>query len=241
VLFPLVAFAQQGWRFAENPLIPIAGGTFIFGSDNSLPNEKPEQHLTLRSFRLNKFEITNREFRAYVQASGARASFFDQHPVLGLDAHPVVGVSWDDANGFCRYFGLRLPTEQEWERAARGTGGKLYAWGNQAPTPDRANRGGAHCCMPDDKDGYPATAPVGAFPKGNNPEGISDLTGNVWEWVDGWYNPYGTQPAEERHEFRVLRGGAWNSDDQKLRATYRLAYRGDFRFAANGGFRCAAD
>ena len=139
---------------------------------------------------------------------------------------------------FCRFHGLKLPSERQWERAARGTTGRRFAWGDAAPAPDRVNRGAAACCGPDDRDGFAATAPVGSLPAGNTAAGLADMTGNIWEWVDGFYGPYDAGPQTA---FRVLRGGAWNSDDRKLRATYRMAYRGEFRFAANGGFRCAAD
>lgn len=223
-----------------NPLVGIAAGAFVFGADDGERNEAPRRTDTMAAFRINRFEVTNRLYRAFVAASGHRPSFFDNHPVLGATDHPVVGVSWDDADAFCRHHGLRLPSERQWERAARGVSGRRFAWGEAPPTPDRVNRGAAACCGADPRDGYPATAPVGSFPAGSTEAGLLDMTGNVWEWVDGWYNAYDAAPADRRREFRVLRGGGWNSDQWKLRTTYRLAYRGDFRFAANGGFRCVS-
>lgn len=221
-----------------NPLIEIAAGTFIFGSDEGEANESPARAIALPAFRINQLEISNRLYAVFTEASGHRPAFFRGHPVLGRPDHPVVGVSWDDADAFCRFHGLKLPSERQWERAARSLTGRRFAWGDAAPTPDRVNRGAAVCCGPDDRDGFPATAPVGSLPAGNTAEGLADMTGNVWEWVDGWYGATDAGPATA---FRVLRGGAWNSDDWKLRATYRMAYKGEFRFAANGGFRCAAD
>ncbi len=222
----------------NGPMVDIPGGSFIFGSDSGETKEGPARSIDLPSFKIMKYEVTNRQYNPYVDATGRQPSFYSSHPELGRDDHPVVGVSWGDADGFCRHFGLRLPTEEQWERAARGTDGRRFAWGNDDPTARRANRGGADCCMPDAADGYPATAPVGSFGEGDTPEGVSDMTGNVWEWVDGWFNSYGARPAARKKEFRVARGGAWNSDDWKLRTTYRLAYESDFRFAANAGFRC---
>ena len=236
----LVPGAAAAGLLDDNPLIEIAGGPFVFGSDDGEENEGPARTLDIPAFRIMKFEITNRQYRAYSAATGRRPAFYDTHPTLGLDDHAVVGVSWHDADAFCRHHGLRLPSEVEWERAARGSDGRRFAWGDAPAATQRVNRGAAQCCDPDAADGYGATAPVGSFPDGNTPEGVADLTGNVWEWVDGWYTPYDAGPAAQSRQFRVLRGGGWNSDDWKLRTTYRLAYNGDFRFSANGGFRCAA-
>jgi iron(II)-dependent oxidoreductase len=225
----------------DNPLIEISAGAFAFGSEDGEENEAPQRRLALSAFRINKFEITNRLYGAFVEASGHRPAFFQDHPVLGRPDHPVVGVSWDDADAFCRYHGMKLPTERQWERAARGASGRRFAWGDAPPTPDRVSRGAAACCGPDDRDGFLTTAPVGSFPAGDTEEDLADMTGNVWEWVDGWYGAYDTTGAVRETEYRLLRGGAWNSDEWKLRTTYRMAYRGEFRFAANGGFRCAVD
>jgi iron(II)-dependent oxidoreductase len=225
---------------AGNPLIAIDGGAFVFGNDRGEDNEKPQQRLEIPTFRITKFEITNRQYGHFVDTAGHRPGFYAGHPVFGLPDHPVVGVSWADADAFCRFHGLALPTERQWERAARGRDGRLYAWGEAPPGPERANRGAAECCAPDGADGFGASAPAGSFPQGATPEGVADLTGNVWEWVDGWYNPYDVGPAAREEVYRVLRGGAWNSDAWKLRTTHRMAYKGDYRFAANGGFRCVA-
>lgn len=226
--------------FPENPLMPIGGGAFVFGSDDGEPNEAPSRRIDLAPFSMTKYEISNRLYRAFAEETGHRPSFFAAHPVLGLPDHPVVGVTWDDADAFCRRYGLKLPSPRQWERAARGPDARRFAWGNEDPAPAHANRGANECCGPDAADGYPATAPVGSFPSGETPEGVADLTGNVWEWVDGWFNPHDAAPAARKTDFRVLRGGAWNSDTWRLRTTYRLAFRGDFRFAANGGFRCVS-
>jgi len=225
------AMADQGWPLPHNPPVAIAGGkaTTAAGTQVEIP-----------SFRISKFEITNAEYQRFVAETGHRPSHFAGNPEIARDAYPVVGVSWDDAMEFCRHDGLSLPTETQWDWMARGGERREYAWGNEAPGIDHANRGAAICCQPDDADGFAGTAPVGSFPKGDTPEGVSDVTGNVWEWVDGWYEDGLADSAGKERKFRVLRGGAWNSDDAHLKASYRLGYRGDFRYAANGGFRCVA-
>lgn len=234
----LLSMAAVDQPIPDNPLVDIPAGSFIFGNDAGLPNEAPSRIVELPAFRINMFEITNAEYADFAAETGRRQSFYGNHPELGLPDHPAVGVAFEEAEAFCSYHGLRLPTEEQWERAARGTQGWLHPWGNEAVAPELANRGAAVCCEADVADGYALTAPVGHFGKGASAEGVQDLIGNVWEWVDAWYNPYGTAAEALEKRYRILRGGAWNSDDAHLTATYRLAYRPDFAFAANGGFRC---
>jgi iron(II)-dependent oxidoreductase len=221
-----------------NTLIAVPAGPFVFGSDNANDNERPRRVVRGRGFQMNRTEITNAQFQRFVDATGHRPAFYRGHPVLGLDDHPVVGVNWADANAFCGFYGLRLPSEQEYERAARGVGGAPFPWGEAPITPTRANHGSDICCSGDDGDGYAMTAPADSFLAGASQEGILNLIGNVWEWTRDAYAPYDAGPAAAAGKFRVLRGGAWNSDPLHLTTTYRLAYDPDFRFAANGGFRC---
>jgi iron(II)-dependent oxidoreductase len=223
----------------DNPLIPIAAGPFVFGSDTGNDNERPRQVILGAAFAMNRTEISNAQYQRFVDATGHRSAFYGGHPLLGLANHPVVGVSWDDANAFCAYYGLELPSEQQYERAARGTAGALFPWGDAPVGDTRANHGAEVCCGGDDGDGYEMTAPVGAFPAGASPEGILNLVGNVWEWTRDFYAPYVGDPSPDvAGKYHVLRGGAWNSDPSHLTTTYRLAYDPAFRFAANGGFRC---
>ena len=224
-----------------NPLIEIPGGPFVFGSDAGEDNEAPAAVVDLAPFRINRYEVTNRLYAGFVEATGHRPAFYHNHPLFGLPDLPAVGLSWGDADDFCRHYGLKLPTEQQWERAARGPDGGIYPWGNEPPGSARANRGKSECCDVDASDGHMGSAPVGSYPAGRTAEGVMDMAGNVWELVDGWYGPHDVDPAARKREFRVLRGGAYNSHEWKLRATYRLAYDGDFRFSASGGFRCVDD
>jgi iron(II)-dependent oxidoreductase len=232
---------RAGEQIDGNPLIPIPPGSFVFGSDESNENQRPKQIVVGKPFAMNRTEITNAQYRRFVSATGHRPAFYSDHPQLGLDDHPVVGVSWNDADAFCMYYGLRLPSEKEYERAARGTDGALFPWGGTSLDPIRVNGGTATCCNPDSSDGYAMTASSDSFPLGASKEGILNLVGNVWEWTRDFYAPYtGATGETTAGEYRVLRGGAWNSDPAHLSTTYRLAYDPDFRFAANGGFRCVS-
>ena len=221
----------------KNPFIFIKGGEFVFGNNRGEENEKPQTLVNIENFYINMYEISNEIFNDYVSLSGNRNSYFYEHFYLGKNTHPVVGLSWKDASDFCKFYNANLPTEAQYERATRGLNGNLYSWGNDEPNPKLVNMGSKECCNPDIKDGYEATSPVGSFPLGKNEEGVMDLTGNVWEWMDGWYYSYKNNNDQEKL-FRVLRGGSWKNNAWKLRSTYRMAYNGDFRFAANGGFRC---
>ena len=221
----------------KNPFIFIKGGEFVFGNNRGEENEKPQTLVNIENFYINMYEISNEIFNDYVSLSGNRNSYFYEHFYLGKNTHPVVGLSWKDASDFCKFYNANLPTEAQYERATRGLNGNLYSWGNDEPNPKLVNMGSKECCNPDIKDGYEATSPVGSFSLGKNEEGVMDLTGNVWEWMDGWYYSYKNNNDQEKL-FRVLRGGSWKNNAWKLRSTYRMAYNGDFRFAANGGFRC---
>lgn len=221
----------------KNPFIFIKGGEFVFGNNKGEENEKPQALVNIENFYINMYEISNEIFNDYVFLSGNRNSYFYEHFHLGKDTYPVVGLSWKDASDFCKFYSANLPTEAQYERATRGFNGNLYSWGNDEPNPKLVNMGSKECCNPDIKDGYEATSPVGSFPLGKNEEGVMDLIGNVWEWMDGWYYSYKNNNDQEKL-FRVLRGGSWKNNAWKLRSTYRMAYNGDFRFAANGGFRC---
>jgi len=222
-----------------NPLIEIPASEFVFGNDDGPPNERPRRLVAGLAFAVNRTEITNRQYQGFIDATGHRSAFYGNHPLLGLDDRPVVGVNWRDADAFCRHYGLLLPSEQEFERAARGTGGAPFPWGSAPFDIKRANSGGDSCCAGDDRDGYAMTAPADSFAEGASREGVLNLVGNVWEWTRDFYAPYEGEPdADVAHRFKVLRGGSWNSDRSRLTTTYRLAYDPDFRFAANGGFRC---
>jgi iron(II)-dependent oxidoreductase len=224
---------------AGNPLIEIGAGPFIFGNDDGNDNERPRQTVSGTGFAMNRTEVSNAQYQRFIAATGHRPAFYGGHPLLGLGDRPVVGVSWADADAFCRHYGLRLPSEREYERAARGVDGAPFPWGAAPLKPTLVNGGAETCCGGDDRDGYAMTAPVDSFANGASPEGILNLVGNAWEWTRDSYARYdGAADPQDDNKYRVLRGGAWNSDPSHLSTTYRLAYDPDFRFAANGGFRC---
>ena len=233
------AAAADASPIVDNPLIEIPAGKFVFGNDDGLENERPRRAMRGRPFAINRTEVTNRQYGRFVQATGHRPAFYANHPLLGLDDRPVVGVSWGDADAFCRHYGLVLPSEQQYERAARGTKGAAFPWGDAPPDETRTNSGADACCSGDARDGYPMTAPAESFVRGASGEGVLNLVGNVWEWTRDPYAPYESgNTVESAVAFRVLRGGSWNSDPSHLTTTYRLAYDPEFRFSANGGVRC---
>jgi formylglycine-generating enzyme required for sulfatase activity len=219
----------------------------------------------LDSFYLDRYEVTNALFEKFVRATGHRTTA-EHDGDAGVSRrisgklqylmvkgatwrspagpgstapqdHPVVQVSWDDAQAYCRWAGKRLPTEAEWEKAARGPDGRRQPWGNTWEK-DRARF--------DDNRGFFAketTAPVGSYPSGASPFGILDLAGNVWEWVQDWYGLYdsGTlrnPTGPSSGQLRVVRGGAWDNAGWNLQSVFRGKNAPTHRSNAHG-FRCA--
>ncbi|MBE7558576.1 SUMF1/EgtB/PvdO family nonheme iron enzyme [bacterium] len=203
----------------------------------------PKHRTSVSAFLLDQYEVSNAQYRKYVAATGARPAEYAGDPVLGRDEHPVVGVSWRDATAYARWAGKRLPTEAEWEYAARGPTGLMYPWGGILEA-TRAN-------LPVElsPDEYAQSAPRGSFSAGASPFGILDLCGNAMEWVadpfDARYyahSPTSDPPGPATGEFRILRGGGWKYFHSP--AIYRSAYRAP-RYLGDrapfAGFRCAAD
>lgn len=246
-------------RFRRSDLAPIPGGTFTMGDRNGEADEAPRE-VSVRLFLLMRLEVTQREFGEFVAATGyvtdAQRSgeghvWTDRwravrgadwlHPqgpgpsAAGLDKHPVVQVSARDAAAYCAWRGLRLPSEEEWEFAARGADGRRYPWGNEALDAGgarRANYGTNRCCAPDAADGFARTAPVGSYPGGASPFGLLDMAGNVWEWTSSTYTPSGGEVA--------IRGGGWGNNPYCLRVSYRHGNPPDIGLDMVG-FRCAGD
>ena len=215
-------------------LIRIPAGPFLYGSADSdemaFDDEKPQRTITLPEYWIGRAPVTNAQFARFAQATGHKTtaeikgqgrgwtgSIWEwikgadwRHPsgpqssIQGKDEHPVVQVSWDDAKAYCDWAGLILPSEEQWEKAARGTDGRIWPWGNEPPTSEHCN------FSMNVKD----TTPVGKYsPRGDSPYGCVDMAGNVWEWTGSWYTEGST---------RALRGGSWDDLDKNCRAAYRL-------------------
>ncbi|MEM7113343.1 MAG: SUMF1/EgtB/PvdO family nonheme iron enzyme [Chloroflexota bacterium] len=196
----------------------IPAGTYIVGQGGGGGQFVASQQVTLETYWLDRFEVTNAEFAAYAADAGANppARWANGAFASGEAEHPVQGVTWDMAQAYCEWAGKRLPTEAEWEVAARGANGFLYPWGNETAVVQLASNG---------------TYAKGGIPANRSPFGIYDMAGNVWEWVD---EPYASIPADDR----LLRGGAY---DFQKDMTYRLQGKPDVAtMVATAGFRCAA-
>jgi formylglycine-generating enzyme required for sulfatase activity len=240
--------------------------------------QKSSLSVYLDSFWIDQTEVTNVQFAAFVGATGYETTADQkgggytltadglnytegadwQHPrgpesdLSGLDNHPVVLVSWDDAAAFCEWRDTRLPSEAEWEKAARGDDGRTYPWGDDAISGEMVNFCDVNCDLDwkyvNTTDGYTDTSPVGNYPAGASPYGALDMAGNVWEWVADWYGEdyYSSAGANDNPvgppfgRSRVLRGGSWYNDERNIRAADRLASPPDNR-GLDFGFRCAGD
>jgi formylglycine-generating enzyme required for sulfatase activity len=227
------------------PMVPIPAGEFVMGSGprDGLADETPQKRITLDAYSLDKFETTVGRYARFLQASGADSPEYWNLVSLENDAElPVVGVDWDQAQAYCKWAGKRLPTEAEWEKAARGTDGRKHPWGNEGPTPQVANfgKGGTF--------GYSKSlSKVGSYESGKSPYGVYDMIGNVWEWVADWYDKGYYQNAPEKNpkgpekgEFRVIRGGSWAKVPLVVRAAGRNRAASSSQ-TTSIGFRCAKD
>jgi formylglycine-generating enzyme required for sulfatase activity len=210
----------------------IPSGTFIMGSaaDGAAPNEQPLTKTNLSCFYISRHSVTNAQYEMYDPTHVTkRAGWAD-------GSHPVIYVSSIDAIKFCEWLSrqdgkkYRLPTEAEWEYAARGTDGRSYPWGEKLHRGDLANFADCNTTFPwrepEINDGYPETAPVGTYPRGASPFGVEDMAGNVWEWCLDFYEPYkGKERTNPRSSStvgrRIYRGGSWKSRASSLRTTAR--------------------
>jgi serine/threonine-protein kinase len=191
--------------------VTIPAGEFTMGSDDSdsmaSRNEKPQHQVYLDEYRIARTPVTNAQYQAFVESIGHRSPWHWNNGQIpsGKRDHPVVYVSWQDAVAFCTWAGVRLPTEAEWEKAARGTDGRIWPWGNQKPTVSHCNFGG----------NVGDTTPVGRYPAGASPYGLLDVAGNVWEWTSSLYREYPYRGGDGREDpnvsgNRVLRGGSFH-------------------------------
>lgn len=254
------------WEKDGAEMVRIPAGPFSMGSDDLGDDERPVHRITLNGYWIDRYEITNAQFARFVEATGYQTDAekagwgwvylgeewgevsgadwrHPRGPDSGIDnkqQHPVVLVSWHDADAYCRWAGKTLPTEAQWEKAARGPGDTLpkYPWGN---TFDPLNANVKETGLND-------TTPVGTFsPQGDSVYGAADMTGNVWEWVADWYdrdayaNAASTNPTgPTTGTYKILRGGSWLFDAVYARAAFRYNVRPDYTYDFTG-FRCSSE
>jgi formylglycine-generating enzyme required for sulfatase activity len=246
-------YTLEGRDLKEMVFIPA--GDFWMGSDDKDENEKPMHKVQVEAFYIDKYPVTNAEFARFVEATGYTTEAEEANkgwiwqsewrevtgacwrrptgPGSTVDDkmdHPAVLISWNDARAYCHWAGKRLPTEAEWEKAARGTDARKWPWGNEWD-PTRLNSG---------ERGHGTTTPVGYYQNGVSFYGVCDMAGNVWEWVDEWYKPYPGSPCKDEdfgEKYRILRGGSWDSFGHNARCANRT--RNLARACVNvNGFRC---
>jgi formylglycine-generating enzyme required for sulfatase activity len=219
-------------------------------------DEEPAYTVTLDSFYMDKFEVSNTAYRQCVVGGGCQPPYYissdsrtQYYGDAQYDNYPVINVDWDQAVTYCAWRGARLPSEAEWEKAARGSDGRLYPWGNMFDG-TQANSCDTNCSAdewrnPSFNDGYADTAPVDAFPSGVSEYGIYNLAGNVFEWTSSLYQFYPYSASDGREDLtsngdRVLRGGSWISSGFSLLSAYRVGFN-PMVTVNNVGFRCVLD
>ena len=200
--------------------VTIPTGEFTMGSDKSKDsmardNETPQHRLTLPEYRIARVPVTNAQYQHFVTATGHTAPqhWTNSKNPQGKEEHPVVNVTWHDAQALCEWAKVRLPSEAEWEKAARGTDGRIWPWGDDSPTE-------RHCNF---NMNIGDTTPVGNYPDGAGPYDVLDMAGNVWEWTSSLFKPYRYDANDGREDpqasgIRTLRGGSWLHTGQGVRS-----------------------
>lgn len=234
------------------PMILIPAGPFLMGSNDGLPNERPEHTVTLNAYYIDQYEVTAGRYQKFIEsAKHDLPPTWDDEAARTLSDLPAVGMSWADAAAYCKWAGRRLPTEAEWEKAARGTDGRRYPWGHMQPFVDIANynRGiwvsEAITLVPVNSGLEGMSVRHGLKEGGKSPYGLFHMAGNAAEWVADWYDREFYQKSPDKNptgpatgEKRVMRGGSWADLPTALRVTARFSAEPDFE-ERTIGFRCA--
>jgi formylglycine-generating enzyme required for sulfatase activity len=251
VYVPAGAFQMGSSEVEIDDLLARCDRPGLFCDRKLYEPETPPHSVTLDGFWIDRTEVTNAQFVAYLNEFGNRregggsAVRFGQGYIRiqeedgayrvseGAAGHPVVMVSWYGAQAYCEWVGARLPTEAEWEYAARGPAGHTYPWGDDPPTLELTRFSSG------------STVAVGGYPDGASWCGAQDMAGNVWEWTADWFGPYPAGPQENPRgpasgTMRVLRGGGWHAAWQQVRSTFRLHDTAPSSVNGCIGFRCAA-
>jgi formylglycine-generating enzyme required for sulfatase activity len=245
-----MATEESGLPFVPNTGIPsvvpdssdasmvlIPEGEFTMGSDNGDSDEKPVHTVYLNDFYIDRYEVTNALYKVCVTEGACnKPQNTGNYDNPNYADHPVVYVDWNMAQAYCEWRGAQLPTEAQWEKAARGIDERTYPWG-EGISCSKANYLG---CVGD-------TKPIGSYESNISPYGVYDMAGNVWEWVADWYSEKYDQNSSAENplgpdsgQYRVLRGGAWNQDEYLLRTSARLGSEPSDVYLSFG-FRCASD
>jgi len=234
------------------PMIFIPAGPFRMGSNDGLPNERPEHSVSLDAYYIDQYEVTAGRYQQFIESAKRNLPpTWDDEAAQTMSNLPAVGMSWTDAAAYCKWAGRRLPTEAEWEKAARGTDGRRYPWGHMQPFVDIANynRGvwvsDAITLVPVNSGLEGMSVRHGLKEGGKSPYGLFHMAGNAAEWVADWYDREYYQKSPEKNptgpsqgEKRVLRGGSWADLPAALRVTARFSAEPDFEDRTMG-FRCA--
>ena len=250
-----VASSVETGRGRDNaPMVFIASGPFTMGTNEGLPNERPEHTVALDAFYIDKYEVTLNLYRKFLEVEKREApQTWDDEAATTVGDRPAIGMTWESAAAYCKWAGKRLPTEAEWEKAARGGDTRRYPWGDMQPFVDIANYNRGIwvseaitlAAVTSGLEGM--SVRHGLKEGGKSPFGVLHMAGNAAEWVADWYERDYYQKSPEKNPSgpasggkRVLRGGSWADLPSGLRVTARFSAEPDFEDRTTG-FRCAMD
>ena len=242
-----VAVPQEIPSKDGGPMVLVPAGTFMMGSPEGTgePDERPQHKVYLNEYYIDQYEVTVERYHHFLKVKNRGApKYWDQVELSRDGQKPVVRITWYDARAYCQWAGKRLPTEAEWEKAARGPDNRTYPWGETKPNFSTANFGKAY----EPRKAYAEKLrAVGSYERGKSPYEAYDMAGNVWEWVADWYEQYYYQTSPKTNpqgpssdNFKVRRGGSWGNDPTDLRSALRGRLL-PLRRSAAVGVRCAQD